>query len=134
MTHAAFASTSDIFNLETLKAFEQIKSDDGSDIVIELIDLYLKGTSRRITEMRKAAGECDWALFKRTAHTLKGSSSTLGLRQISKTCHDLEAASFNSAPDADALISLLESKFQEVSPVLIAERDRRLRLSHKSNL
>lgn len=128
-SRATSSFTGDIVDFEVLKAFEHIKSDDGSDIVVDLIDLYLKGTSRRIVEMRNAADECDWEFVKRTAHTVKGSSSTLGLRQISKTCQDLEAASFRSAPDANTAISLLESRFLEASPVLIAERNRRLRLS-----
>ena len=128
--HSAHAVTTDVLDFEVLRAFEKVKSDDGSDIVVELIDLYLNGTSRRIAEMRNAADECDWAFLKRTAHTLKGSSSTLGLRQMAKICQDLEAASPSSAPDANAAISLLESRFLEASPVLMAERNRRLRLSH----
>ena len=124
----AFAS--DMLDFAVLKAFEKVKSDDGSDVLIELIDLYLQGTSQRIIAMRKAADEEEWTQLKRAAHTLKGSSSTLGLAQIAKNCQDLEAASSSSRGDVHTLIDLLESKFLEVKPVLIAERNRRLGLAH----
>lgn len=124
------AATSDVLDFEVLRAFDRIKSDDGSDILIELIDLYLQGTSRRIKEMRRAAGECDWALLKRTAHTLKGSSSTLGLRQIAKTCQALETASSIHTREAAASINLLESQLLKACSFLVAERNRRLGLSH----
>jgi histidine phosphotransfer protein HptB len=119
------AVTSDMLDFEVLRGFEQVKSDDGSDVVIELIDLYLQGTSQRIITMRNAANAADWALLKRAAHTLKGSSSTLGLRRIAKICQDLEDASLSSCADVHTLMSLLESKFVEVKPVLIRERNRR---------
>lgn len=119
------AVSSDMLDFAALKAFEKVKSDDGSDILIELIDLYLEGTSQRIIAMRKAADEGEWTALKRTAHTLKGSSSTLGLTQIAKICQDVEVASSHSTNDVHQLISLLESNFLDVKPVLIAERDRR---------
>jgi HPt (histidine-containing phosphotransfer) domain-containing protein len=124
------ALASDPLDFEVLKAFDKVKSDDGSDILVELIDLYLQGTSQSIIAMRKAADEAEWAQLKRAAHTLKGSSSTLGLRQIAKTCQDMEAASSNSTGDVSMLISLLESEFLDVKRVLIEERNRRLVLSH----
>ena len=122
---STFAITNCVLDLEALKAFEIVKSDDGSDILIELIDLYLQGTSERISALRAAADEGDWVLVKRAAHTLKGSSSTLGLPQIAKTCQDLEEASSSSTGDVNRLISLLKSRFLEAKPILIAERNRR---------
>ncbi len=120
------AFTRDMLDFEVLKAIEKVKSDDGSDILIELIELYLQGASQRIIAMRKAADEGEWTVLKRAAHTLKGSSSTLGLRQIAKICQDLEAASSSSTDDVPTLMGLLESKFLEVEPVLIGEQNRRL--------
>lgn len=123
--HPTRAVTSDMLDFEVLRAFEKVKSDDGSDIVIELIDLYLQGTARRINTMRNAANAAEWDLLKRAAHTLKGSSSTLGLRQMAKICQDVEDASLSSCGAVHTLMSLLEAKFVEVKPVLIQERNRR---------
>ena len=122
--HPTRAVTSDMLDFQVLRAFAKVKSDDGSDVVIELIDLYLQGTAQRIITMRNAANAAEWELLKRTAHTLKGSSSTLGLRQMARICQDIEA-SLSSCADVHRLLSLLESKFVEVKPVLIRERNRR---------
>lgn len=123
--HPTRAVTSDMLDFQVLRAFAKVKSDDGSDVVIELIDLYLHATAQRIITMRNAANAAEWELLKRTAHTLKGSSSTLGLRQMAKICQDMEEASLSSCADVHRLLSLLESKFVEVKPVLIRERNRR---------
>ena len=123
--HSPRVVTSDMLDFQVLRAFEKVKSDDGSDVVIELIDLYLQGTAQRIVTMLNAANDGEWALLRRSAHTLKGSSSTLGLREIANICRDLEEASFSLGGEVHRLMSLLESKFVEVKPVLIRERNRR---------
>ena len=123
--HSTRSLTIDMLDFEVLKAFEKVKSDDGSDVVIELIDLYLQSSSQRIITMLNAAAQGEWILLKHAAHTLKGSSSTLGLRQIETICRDLEDASSRPGSDVHTLMSLLESKFVEVKPVLLQERDRR---------
>jgi HPt (histidine-containing phosphotransfer) domain-containing protein len=120
------AITNRVLDREVLKAFEKVKSDDGSDILIELIDLYLQATSERITAMRDAADERDWDLLKRNAHTLKGSSSTIGLRRIAQVCEELEATSFTSGDVVDTFVQALESRFIEAREALIAERERLL--------
>ena len=119
------AVTTDMLDFEVLRAFEKIKSDDGSNVVVELIDLYLRCTAQRIITMLNAANDGQWAVLERSAHTLKGSSSTLGLREIAKICQDLEEASMSSGVDAEMLMNLLEAKFVEVKPVLVQERNRR---------
>lgn len=70
-THCpAQASASGVLDFEALKAIAQVESDDGSDIVIELIDLYPQGISQHIAAMREAADRRDWMLLlKRAAHT-----------------------------------------------------------------
>src|SRR5688572_7801482 len=90
--HSPRVVTSDMLDFQVLRAFEKVKSDDGSDVVIELIDLYLQVTAQQIIAMRNAANAAEWALLKRAAHTLKGSSSTLGLGEIANICQDLEEA------------------------------------------
>ncbi len=83
---ATASITNEVLDVEVLKAFEKIKSDDGSDFVVELIDLYLHGAPQRIQAIRKVVGEKQWIALKHTAHTLKGSSSTLGVRTVAKVC------------------------------------------------
>jgi HPt (histidine-containing phosphotransfer) domain-containing protein len=123
---ATASITNDVLDVETLKAFEKVKSEDGSDFVIELIDLYLEGTPQRIQAIREAAFEKEWVLLKRTAHTIKGSSSTLGLHRVAQVCQELEVTSLSSNDAIDGLVQALESRFAEAREALIAERKRRL--------
>ena len=118
--------TNEVLDVEVLKALEKIKSDDGSDFVVELIDLYLRGTPQRIQAIREAALEKEWVVLKLTAHTLKGSNSTLGLHRVAQVCEELEATSLSFSDVVDGLAQTLESRFVEAREALIAELKRRL--------
>jgi len=116
---------SDVLDFDVLTAFERVKSDDDQDIVIELIDLYLNSAPRRIEEIRNATADDARCVIKRLAHTLKGSSSTLGLRGVANACQQLEDLSSTSGASANTLLGTLESRFAEARKALIAERRRR---------
>ena len=119
--------TDEALDVEVLKALEKVKTDDGSDLLVELIDLYLQDTPQRIMAIRSAAAEKNWVLLKRAAHTVKGSSGTLGLRQVAKVCQELEEASSpGSTEGVEVLVQLLEYKFLKARQALAAERQRRL--------
>jgi HPt (histidine-containing phosphotransfer) domain-containing protein len=122
----AIRIASDTLDMEVLNAFEQLQSGDGSDLIIELIDLYLQDSPERILAIRKASAAADWLLLKRAAHNLKGSSSTLGVRHVAEICEKLEENSgADSADKIEALIQLLEYKFGKARQALTAEHQRR---------
>jgi len=117
--------TNDTLDRQVLDAFDELQSDDGSDLIIELIDLYLEDASQRIMSIRKACVATEWVVLKQAAHNLKGSSSTLGLRQVAEICEKLVGAP--GSPDGvEALVQLLEYKFAKARQALAAERQRRL--------
>ena len=118
---------SDALDVEVLSAFEELQSDDGSDLVIELIDLYLQDAPQQILAIGKASGSAEWAQLKRAAHNLKGSSSTLGVRHVAEICEKLEVANCLDPSDGvEALIQLLDYEFAKARHALAAERQRRL--------
>jgi HPt (histidine-containing phosphotransfer) domain-containing protein len=115
-------------DVERLSAFEKVQSDDGPDLIVELIDLYLQDASQQMLAIRKATAARAWAPLKRAAHTLKGSSSTLGVRRVAEICEKLEGTSCpDSSHGVEALVQLLEDKFAKARQALAAERQRRLR-------
>lgn len=118
----------DTLDMEVLNAFEELQSDDGSDLIIELIDLYLQDAPQQILAIGKASASAGWAQLKRSAHNLKGSSSTLGVRHVAEICENLEVGSCLPDPSdrVEALIQLLEYKFAKARQALAAERQRRL--------
>ena len=119
---------SDALDMQALNAFEELQSDDGSDLIIELIDLYLQDAPKQILAIGKASASAGWVELKRAAHNLKGSSSALGVRHVAEICEKLEAGSCVSDPSegVEALIQLLEYKFAKARQALAAERQRRL--------
>jgi HPt (histidine-containing phosphotransfer) domain-containing protein len=118
----------DALDMETLNAFEELQSDDGSDLIIELIDLYLQDAPQQIVAIGKASAAAGWAQLRRAAHNLKGSSSTLGVRHVAEICEKLEVRTYGPDPSegVEALVQLLEYKFAKARQALAAERHRRL--------
>ncbi|MDX6405241.1 MAG: hypothetical protein QOH70_2696 [Blastocatellia bacterium] len=119
--------TNDAVDLDVLNAFQQLQPDDGSDLIVELIDLYLQDASQRITEITEASAKGEWVTVNRAAHNLRGSSSNLGVRHTAEICGELERADGRLARSAVAgLIERLKTELVRASELLIAERQRRL--------
>lgn len=122
--------TGDAVDMDLLNAFEELQSDDGSDLIVELIDLYLEDAPQRIASMREASLATEWLLLKRAAHNLKGSSGNLGVRQVALTCEEIETidhSSVHSSSGVERILQRLDDEFAAANEVLVAERSRRLR-------
>src|ERR1700686_1306050 len=101
--------TSDAVDMELLNAFAELQLDDGPDLIVELIDLYLLDAAQRIGQIREASIAAEWGLLKRAAHTLKGSSGSLGVRHVAEICEKLERMDSHDSPQTVAiLVRLLE--------------------------
>lgn len=117
---------SDAVDMDSLNAFEELQSDDGPDLIVELIDLYLQDAPQRILAIREAAVATEWVLLKRAAHNLKGSSGNLGVRHVAEICEKLERVCPDSYERVAALVELLEYRFAKARQALATERQRRL--------
>lgn len=58
----------------------------------KILDLFRVDSQRKIADIREAMAAGDLALISRTAHSLKGSSSSLGAARLSARCASLEDA------------------------------------------
>ena len=88
----------------------------------ELIENWLKDTPERITDLEKLAAGQDQPALRRTAHSLKGSSSLFGLTHIHSLCRDLEdLAESNSRADQPALVAQIRRGFATAEPSLRQE-------------
>ena len=88
----------------------------------ELIENWLKDTPERITDLEKLAAGQDQPALRRTAHSLKGSSSLFGLTHIHSLCRDLEhLAESNSRADQPALVAQIRHGFTTAEPSLRQE-------------
>ncbi len=75
------------FNIEELRA----RLDGNDELLGELAQLFLDDAPRQIREIRDAQVKSDAARLEFTAHTLKGSASTLGANTLTDYARKLEA-------------------------------------------
>ncbi len=97
-----------------------------SDLITELIDLYLDNAGLEVDAIQTAAVNSDARSIKQKVHSLKGSSSTIGAGRVAKLCAELEETNGNSAERTNALVKTLATEFESVRTVLLAERRGRL--------
>ena len=93
------------------------------DFLAELIDIYLDDAPRQVVAMREAAlgGRIDDLV--RAAHTLKGSSSSIGAAELSERSRTLELAGRAGAlEDAVGAVDGIEAELSRVREALLARR------------
>jgi HPt (histidine-containing phosphotransfer) domain-containing protein len=116
-------------DLALLAGYEEIQLDGEPDLIVELIDLYLDDAPRRVASMRESLSNVNWLSVKREAHSLRGSSGSLGALQMALICGEIEGREgIDIEPfwTVAALLSCLERELERVVPVFLAERERRL--------
>jgi HPt (histidine-containing phosphotransfer) domain-containing protein len=112
---------------KVLNALAEGQEDGEPDLIVELIDLYLQDAPRWIAAIKSAVANGDASLLKRAAHTLKGSSGSVGLLKMAELCQKLEHLDCHQAASGfEALVQLLEHKFSMAQTALMAERQRRI--------
>jgi HPt (histidine-containing phosphotransfer) domain-containing protein len=95
-------------------AFAQALEMVGGDrtFLTELVDTYRIDGAERIAEMRAALAAEAAADLQRAAHTLKGSSATLGAVELADACREVEhAARDGHLDDLPTRIDDIETAF-----------------------
>jgi PAS domain S-box-containing protein len=100
-------------------AIQQLADELSVEDTIELIDNWLKDTPKRILDLEKLVVGEDQSALRRTAHSLKGSSSLFGLTYLHSLCRELEQLAENNLRDNQpALIAQLKQSFEAAAPAL----------------
>ncbi|MCX6848550.1 MAG: response regulator [Verrucomicrobia bacterium] len=100
-------------------ALQQLSDELSTEDAIELIENWFIDTPARILELEKLAGSDDQATLRRTAHSLKGSSSLFGLSSFYNLCRELEqTAENNQRAGQHALIAKVKQLFACAVPEL----------------
>ena len=114
-------------NLAVLLGLEEAQVEGEPDLIVELIDLYAEDTPRRLAAIRSAWAAGDLAALRRAAHGLKGSSASLGARQVEMICEKLERSSGKELlQGGETLLTCLERESARAALVFADERGRRL--------
>lgn len=78
---------------EAIENLRALTPEDPETFLREIIGIFLEDTPSRINELRQGLASGDQSLFTRAAHSIKGSSSNLGARELREISSDLEQRS-----------------------------------------
>jgi len=99
-----------------------IREDLGSTAVRKVIAEFLRSSPSLIAKLRDAATRGDTPAIRTLAHSMKGTSATLGAVALSHRCAELEDLSRSgSVADAAARVSAIESLYAAARTALEAE-------------
>ena len=109
----------EIVDMSVLAEFKTLMGDEGENAVKELVKLYLEDAAKLISTLGQAIKEEDVEVIRRSAHTLKGNSSQLGVKKIAILCKNIEDLNLErkAAEIQGAFLQLVEN-FQLVKRLL----------------
>lgn len=114
-------------DISLLTSFEDEHVDGEPDLVVELIDIYLEDAPQKLKAMREAMTLRDAISLRGLAHSLRGSSSSLGACQLAVLCEGLEAnADELKSRGGSEFLDRVEQEFDRVRLAFTDERKRRL--------
>jgi two-component system, sensor histidine kinase and response regulator len=115
---ASGASKDDSIDCSVLAGLRELQVEGEPDIVAELAQMYLEDVPLRLTELRDAVEIGGAPSVERIAHSLKGSSGSMGAVRMEAICAELEKLGRSKElTTAPALISQLEEEFGRVRTV-----------------
>ncbi|HEX7312667.1 MAG TPA: Hpt domain-containing protein [Pyrinomonadaceae bacterium] len=124
---SALDTTGEVMDVAVFLGLEEAQVEGEPDLIVELIDLYTEDAPRRLAAIRSAWAARDLAALRRAAHGLKGSSASLGARQVEMLCDKLERSSGEELlQGGEMLLTRLERESTRVRLVFAHERGRRL--------
>lgn len=92
-----------------------------SEVVLELIQLFLTDTSDRLDLLQRAFAEQDLDKLKRMAHSIKGSCSQMGEDRMAQLGKQLEEMFGNGCTEgSDLLLAALSHQFEASSRAIRA--------------
>ncbi|MGA9884987.1 MAG: response regulator [Candidatus Acidiferrales bacterium] len=110
-------STQEGVALDVGAALDRVEGD--RELLDELVRLFIEGSPAAMREMRQALSERDAHALGRLAHTMKGSSGSLGANRVSEAALVLEMRARPGAlENAGELIGALQSELDRVLPEL----------------
>ncbi|HET7693680.1 MAG TPA: response regulator [Gemmatimonadota bacterium] len=104
----------------------QLREDLGGPAPLNtIIALFLEKTPALVADLRDAVTRGDLDAVRRSAHTIKGTSATLGVRALSEKCRRLEEqARAGDLHDAAASLPEIEEAYRAAEAALRAEIER----------
>lgn len=106
-----------------LASIRELQTEDETDFLTELIDIYLADSLALMERIRHGLIEGDLQDARKALHSLKGTSANLGVRTVAAACNELE--SLLNRDDLNAALDWLpklDGQYQRACEALRAER------------
>jgi HPt (histidine-containing phosphotransfer) domain-containing protein len=109
------------------RVLEQLREDlGGVEPLRAVIATFLEKTPAILAELRDAAARADPEGMRRSAHTIKGTSATLGARHLAERSAEIERlGQAGGGRESSKLVDSLEAAFRTAASVLKAEHGMR---------
>jgi DNA-binding response OmpR family regulator len=112
------------FDRSVLAVFEQAGTPGSQDFTLMLIDQFIEEAASQVDKLRDARQRHDVPVLKATAHSLKGSSMTMGARRLAALCVRMEEQMARNPDNVgpSELMTEVDREFVKVQHALAAER------------
>ena len=111
-----------VLDQAVIAGLRDLREPNQPDPLKELVELFLRDARSRLQKMDTAISQKDTFSLAAAAHTLKGSASNLGARQLAGLCLTLEKQAKTGELTETATILLeVKSEFQAVEKTLLVE-------------
>ncbi len=102
-----------VIDPEAINNLRELSPDDDA-FIIEIIDIFLEDTPKRIAELDSSLASQDVEVFGRAAHSIKGSSANLGAMNLRGVAEKLEHHARNEGlTETGEMIAELKTCFAE---------------------
>ena len=113
------SSTPEEVKAVMLAELQQILGSVDEEFISELAELFLEEYPPQLAAAAEALASAELNRLKNIAHSLKGSSSNMGLRRLSQLCHVLETkARDNEWKGAQVQFAYIKAEYQAVAQTL----------------
>jgi CheY-like chemotaxis protein/HPt (histidine-containing phosphotransfer) domain-containing protein len=110
------------FEVLDTSSLDEIRAEGGDatvSLVRDIVREYLDYAVHQIETMRSAVGRGDAPALQSAAHTLKGSSATIGAERLASVCAEIELGGCTTAGGCDAdLVTRAETELETVRQTL----------------
>lgn len=108
-----------VLDPNAIEALRAVSPDDGGEFFRELVDIFLQDTPRRIAEIECALAAKNAPDLTRAAHSIKGSSSNFGAKDLHDLALRMEQSGKEQAyPAVQDLLPAMQTEFSRVKSAL----------------
>lgn len=105
-----------------LQELKEMAGEEASEIVVEVINCYLEDSPKLLDAITQAITEGNAEVLRRSAHSLRSSSASLGATSLSQLSKELEyIGRGGNTEGADVIFSQAKAEYERVEAALRSE-------------